>query len=179
MNTAARDALAVMDALDIPQCDVMGYCYGGMVAQQLALLAQERVGTLILVATIGGIPFRLPGVKAVGPARAVPRAAKRQEYPADVKRQMLAVATFLRPLRLRKLQVPTLIVHGTADAMFPVSNARSLRRRIRTSHLEVLPGVSHLVPVMAGAKLAELVNRFALAPPIAGKSVPAPVLQFA
>ena len=91
------------------------------------------------------------------------------------------MATFLRPLRLRKLRVPTLIVHGTADALFPVSNARSLRRRIRTSHLEVLPGVSHLVPVTAGDKLAELVNGFVLAPPVARESAPAPViaLQFA
>jgi len=47
----ARDALALLDHLEIPEADVLGAFMGGMTAQELALLAPERVRSLILVGT--------------------------------------------------------------------------------------------------------------------------------
>src|ERR1700710_2310864 len=47
----AADALALLAALDIAQAHVLGISMGGMVAQELALSAPERVLTLTLGAT--------------------------------------------------------------------------------------------------------------------------------
>jgi len=47
----ARDALGLLDALEVEQADVLGPFMGGMTAQELALLAPERVGRLVLVGT--------------------------------------------------------------------------------------------------------------------------------
>ena len=47
----ARDALALLDELGVDQVDVLGPFMGGMTAQELALLAPERVGRLVLVGT--------------------------------------------------------------------------------------------------------------------------------
>ena len=52
----AADALAVLDGLDIESSHVLGISMGGMVAQELALAAPERVRTLTLGATFCGGP---------------------------------------------------------------------------------------------------------------------------
>jgi pimeloyl-ACP methyl ester carboxylesterase len=50
----AGDALALLDALDVPAAHVLGVSLGGMIAQELALAAPERVLTLTLGATSCG-----------------------------------------------------------------------------------------------------------------------------
>ncbi len=47
----ARDALGLLDALEVEKADVLGSFMGGMTAQELALLAPERIERLILVGT--------------------------------------------------------------------------------------------------------------------------------
>jgi 3-oxoadipate enol-lactonase len=52
----ARDALGLLDALAIDSAHVVGISMGGMVAQELALAAPERVRTLTLGCTFPGGP---------------------------------------------------------------------------------------------------------------------------
>ena len=52
-------AVAVLDWLGVPCADVVGYSYGGAVAQQLAFAYPERVCRLVLAATncgVGAVP---------------------------------------------------------------------------------------------------------------------------
>jgi 3-oxoadipate enol-lactonase len=52
----ASDALALLDALEIERAHLLGISMGGMIAQELALSAPERVLTLTLGATYCGGP---------------------------------------------------------------------------------------------------------------------------
>jgi pimeloyl-ACP methyl ester carboxylesterase len=52
--TLAADALALLDALQIARTHVFGFSMGGMVAQELALAAPDRVASLVLAATSCG-----------------------------------------------------------------------------------------------------------------------------
>jgi 3-oxoadipate enol-lactonase len=50
----AGDALALLDALEFERADVLGFSMGGMVAQELALAAPERLRALVLASTLCG-----------------------------------------------------------------------------------------------------------------------------
>ncbi len=50
----ARDALGVLDTLDIERAHVCGASMGGMIAQHLAAMAPERVASLTLMMTTSG-----------------------------------------------------------------------------------------------------------------------------
>ncbi len=62
----AADVLATLDALDLPAVAVLGHSLGGMVAQELALIAPGRVTALVLADTwcrprgylLEPVPFR-------------------------------------------------------------------------------------------------------------------------
>jgi poly(3-hydroxyoctanoate) depolymerase len=66
-------ARRILDELGIERADVLGYSMGGLVAQQLAAAAPDRVRRLVFVATscgVGGVPGRLgPMLNMVTPLR--------------------------------------------------------------------------------------------------------------
>jgi 3-oxoadipate enol-lactonase len=55
-RTMAADVVAVLDELEIERAHVQGASLGGMIAQEIALEFPERVSTLVLVSTTGGLP---------------------------------------------------------------------------------------------------------------------------
>jgi pimeloyl-ACP methyl ester carboxylesterase len=59
----ARDTLGLLDALGLKRVHVMGASMGGMIAQNLAALAPDRVASLVSVMSTTG-SRRLPGPKA-------------------------------------------------------------------------------------------------------------------
>lgn len=75
--------------------------------------------------------------------------------PDGTLRQMLAVvAAPSRAPELRKLDVPTLVIHGDADPLVPVACGHHTARAIPNSRIVTIPGMGHDLP-------ATLVPRFA------------------
>ncbi|HPQ97817.1 MAG TPA: alpha/beta hydrolase, partial [Thiolinea sp.] len=54
MQDYATDAMNLLDAVGWPDAHVVGYSFGGMVAQELAIRTPERVRTLTLIASTAG-----------------------------------------------------------------------------------------------------------------------------
>ncbi len=54
----AADALALLDHLSLDSMDVLGFSLGGLVTQELALLAPDRINSLVLAATAARLPGR-------------------------------------------------------------------------------------------------------------------------
>ena len=50
-ETMAEDILRLMDLLDIERAHLLGTSMGGMIAQHVALMAPERIDSLILAST--------------------------------------------------------------------------------------------------------------------------------
>lgn len=73
MHDLARIVRQLLDALDLDRVDVLGYSFGGALAQELARRAPERVRRLVLCATgpgLGGLPPKpLAALMLATPAR--------------------------------------------------------------------------------------------------------------
>ena len=67
--------------------------------------------------------------------------------------------TDLRPV-LPTVDVPTLVMHGEADARSPLANAETLHAAISTSQLAVLPRLGHACVVEAPEVSATAIRRF-------------------
>lgn len=65
MDTWVQQALDLLDALDLPQADLVGNSFGGALALALAIRAPQRVRRLVLMGSVG-VPFPItPGLDAV------------------------------------------------------------------------------------------------------------------
>lgn len=164
MATFAGDTLELMDHLGLARAHIYGQSFGGMVAQELALIAPHRVGALILAAThCGGahaIQKRFP-VPKDRPYLALYSPRFAEEHPDHIaedlevgsrnpqrehsrRRQWEAMQGFDTYERLPALTRPTLVLHGRDDRVVPVENAQLLADRIPGAELTILEGAGHL-----------------------------------
>jgi pimeloyl-ACP methyl ester carboxylesterase len=75
--------------------------------------------------------------------------------PLGVARQLLAIqASGDRTAALRRLDVPTLVIHGDADPLIQLAGGEATARAIPGAELDVIEGMGHDLPV-------ELFGRFA------------------
>ncbi len=86
----------------------------------------------------------------------------RSYNPAGTMRQLLAiVASGDRSDSLRKIHVPTLVIHGDADPLVPVAHGKDTAAKIPGATLKLIPGMGHdlapgLVPILAEAVLGHI-----------------------
>ena len=134
----AADALALLDALEIDAAHVLGISMGGMVAQELALAAPGRVGTLILGATsCGGTQARATAPEVVQRLTTVALSRDRElmlrtGFELVVSRQHASdpahFAQFVAAAKQFPATVPVLLAQkGAADAHDAYSRLRGLR----------------------------------------------------
>lgn len=163
MRTFVDDTVAVLDELRIERAHVYGQSFGGMVAMELGLSSPERVRSLILACTHAGDPHVVPARRKVPkdkPWLALYSARFAEEHPEHVaedvrigsrnpqrpyagRRQYEAMRGFDACERLPGLRIPTLVLHGTEDAVIDVENARNLAERIPGAELALLDGAGH------------------------------------
>src|SRR6185295_15336485 len=132
-DTAAR----VLDAFGIAKADVVGFSFGGAVAQQIAFGHPSRVNRLVLLATscgVGSVPGRAHDVTRIllrpndGTRWAPPD-------PLGLLWQIAAISTWSSIGDLPRIEAPTLIVCGAGDKAVPPANSRTLAARIPDARL--------------------------------------------
>jgi pimeloyl-ACP methyl ester carboxylesterase len=89
------------------------------------------------------------------------RAYDRSHDPVGFMRQTSAyVASGDRTELLRRLDVPTLVIHGAADRMCDVSGGRATAAAIPGAELVVIEGMGHNLPPGLRSQLADRIARF-------------------
>jgi 3-oxoadipate enol-lactonase len=71
-------------------------------------------------------------------------AAQRAVALPVIMAQMQACAAHDTNARLGELEMPTLVIHGSADQLLPVQNGRLIASRIPGSQLEIFDGIGHM-----------------------------------
>lgn len=170
LEDLAADALALLDALEVEAAHVGGISIGGMIAQQLAADAPERVHSLILCDTAMQLPppemwrERAALVRREGLAPLVDATLERWVSPAYAA---TAAGRGLRGLFLRTtpegyaaaaealaaadlttstpgLLHPALVLVGERDPSTPPAMARALAEALPESRLVIIPGGRHV-----------------------------------
>jgi 3-oxoadipate enol-lactonase len=169
----ADDALQVLDEAGVQRVHVLGASLGGMIAQELATAAPERVDRLVLCCTTPGgadaVPMPEVTVRLFAQAaeleplvalrRFVENALGDEPAPALVENlfarrvanppdpagwQAQAAAGAAFAGVDGEIAAPTLVLHGTADNVIDHRNASLLADRIPGARVELLPGAGHL-----------------------------------
>lgn len=170
MSGYARLVVRVLDQLGIERTDVLGYSWGGALAQQLAHAAPGRVRALVLCATLPGLggqppppwvvalmatPARYysktylrlvaPLVFGSDPAAAAdsPSGEARLRKPPSLvgySQQLYAISGWSSLRWLHRLDLPVLVLAGAHDPLIPLRNGRILARTIPGAQLRVVRG---------------------------------------
>jgi pimeloyl-ACP methyl ester carboxylesterase len=169
IGSLADDALALLDALSVPSAHVLGISMGGMVAQELALRAPQRLRTLALGCTWAGGPhghFTTPEVAArirdaalSGDRRRAIRAGWEfnfsQEYQAEDDRfeRFYEVADATRlPLRVLAAQGQACATHDTHARLSEITTPTLVIHGTEDMLLEVA-NASLIAEQIPGARL--------------------------
>ena len=177
MDQFAEDWMAALEAVGaLPGC-IVGLSQGGMVAQALAVRAPHLVRALVLVSTTcredpetsANMSERLDNMRQAGARAAAEVAATsifsqgfrdgNPEYLADfldaraVQPQeplisaMAALRDFDFSAGLETLDIPTLVIAGSEDALTPPAAVREVAACIPGAELAELAGAGHIIPV--------------------------------
>jgi pimeloyl-ACP methyl ester carboxylesterase len=167
----AQDVLAVMDGLGIDQFAVVGTSQGGFIGLRLALLAPERVSALAVLGssaaaedpqvaeayrglgtlwTTQGPTDQLLDMIATICLGAMDNSAwkvKLRAMPYERVPMLLDVLTRRDSVvdRLGEISCPTLVLHGTADAAYPVERAKEIAEAVPKGELVLVDGGAHFL----------------------------------
>jgi 3-oxoadipate enol-lactonase len=169
----------LLDELGIAAAVVAGCSWGGQVAAQTGVQHPQRTTAVLMMNTplapsLGGHRFQVLGTRVMGSttfwgrgvARSMIAASAQQEHPERVDEFVSAFRSFDRSAAtatvrtvltrspglatvLPQLRVPTTILMGGQDALYPVDAAMPLARLAPEATIEVVPSCGHLAPLEA------------------------------
>lgn len=89
------------------------------------------------------------------------KSLRRSYHPQGVARQMLAIiAAGDRSAQVRRIQAPTLVIHGDRDPLVPMEGGRDTAAKVPGAKLTIVPGMGH--DMSAWPVLAEAIAEHAL-----------------
>jgi 3-oxoadipate enol-lactonase len=96
-------------------------------------------------------------------ARFVARANRRSVALAVIAQQAFAISQHDTSARLSEIELPTLVLHGTADQLLPFPNGQLIAELIPGAQLEIFDGAGHMFFLERPQRSAELLRAHAVA----------------
>jgi pimeloyl-ACP methyl ester carboxylesterase len=117
--------------------------------------AIQRAEDILRVIGSPGYPLDLERIR-----NRAARSFDRCHYPVGAGRQLMAVqAARGRTEALKRLRVPTLVIHGADDPLVHVSGARATAAAIPGAELIVYPGMGHELPTPLWPQIIDAIAR--------------------
>jgi pimeloyl-ACP methyl ester carboxylesterase len=183
----------LVESLGLSRPNVVGHSMGGMIAAEMACIANQAVNKLALIAPAGiwidanpipdlfsMLPFELVGVLFADPRNGEkfltggidftnPEAL--QQFLVNNARRLGTAGKILFPIpnrrlskRLYRLTAPTLLVWGREDKLIPFSYAQRWQQLVPHAKLAPIDGGSHMVAHEQPEAVAKEIERFLSTP---------------
>jgi pimeloyl-ACP methyl ester carboxylesterase len=183
----ARDVIALLDHLGVARAAVVGTSQGGFIGLRVALLAPERVSALALLGTsadaeppeiadsyreLGGAWVANGAVDGIldtvamiclGAHPSEDWRAKWRQVDGDRFQRILTTLVDRDGLldRLVEIACPVLVLHGSADAAYPLDKAQQIVDSITTAEpLIVVDGGAHFLSLTDADAVNPLLSNF-------------------
>jgi poly(3-hydroxyoctanoate) depolymerase len=183
MDRFAEVAEDILSHVGLDSANVLGFSFGGMIAQELAHRCPERVERLVLCSSVYRCTSNLTGAMTlagrrlahpvnvgtpVGDRTAARAASVRQLYTfAKLRPSGRGVYVQLRAAMmwsslpwLDQIDMPALVIAGGDDPIIPLSQSRTIAARIPNCRLQVIPGAGHLWTLKQPHRAARLIGSF-------------------
>ena len=184
LNDMAKDAISLMDFLNIDKAHIVGASMGGMITQVIGLDHPERALSLTPIMSSPGMgdpdlsvmtPSLVEGIKESfllniqgkyedGVVRIYQELTgsrfpfNEQKFREKMKPSMehghnphsghgdAVGASPSRRSRLKEINIPTLVIHGTEDAILPLDHGQAIADGIQNAEMMIMEGVGHELP---------------------------------
>lgn len=186
IDAYAEDLVTFLQALQIPGVVLLGHSMGGAIALSMAIQAADRIKGLVLIGTGARLPVHpailtqvtvdpagvysrlVRGMWVTGTSEDVLQAARQrlESCPPDVVHaDFLACDSYDVRASLPVIDVPALVIGGTADRMTPLVLSETLVQELPDAELVVVEDGGHMMAleqpaVVAGAVLEWFQARF-------------------
>jgi 3-oxoadipate enol-lactonase len=184
----ARDALELLDSLEVPRASYCGLSIGGMVGMWLAARAPERIDRLVLICTSAHMPpasaWRQRATAVLGAGSTEPIAdtvvagwltpafaAQHSEVRAELRAMLTATppdgyaaccgAIERMDLRadLSSITAPTLIISGSEDPATPRERQEEIAAGIAGARHEIVRPAAHIAAVEQPERINQLIEK--------------------
>ena len=145
--------MSLCEHLHIATCDVLGHSFGGRVAILLAALKKQLVANLILVDSAGIHPkrsikyyykvYKYKIYRHFGKAISNAGSSDYQKLSPQMKKVFVSIVNQDLEEYCLRIHANTLIVFGKNDKDTPIYMAKSFKKLIRNSKLEILDDAGH------------------------------------
>lgn len=190
LDLLVSDVVAVLDALGIERCDVMGLSIGAMLALGLAIDHPDRVDRVVVADARADAPApyvaiwdaAIASIPAGGLEPVIESSldrwfspAFREQHPDTVARvRSTALQTSIDGFvgcaravqgvaylpRLDRITAPTLFITGENDPAASPATMSDMASRVRGAQLQIIPGAAHLTSIESPDEFLALVDRF-------------------
>jgi len=188
INDMAKFIIDIVDEKKIDKFNLLGHSMGGMIVQEIAKLAGERINKLICFATgsIGEIPGRFEPIdetrkrlKEEGADISFSRVPKKWFVKGDQDKNYYLCANAVQNIssetadnalkamknwsgidNLKNIKNKTLIVWGGKDTSYNFDQVDTLNKNIKNSKLEIFKDCAHNVHLEEADKFNKLIKDF-------------------
>ncbi len=188
LKDSTDDIVALWTQLGVGKSHLLGISYGGLLAMNVAIAAQSRVSSLILVSTTArahhlrldaepGAPTKVETeatlMRYFSPtfakghkilvrslAKEMVKAFQDPEKLARAQAQRNAMGNFNVLPALGELKIPVMVIHGSDDRVVDIGAAGEIAQKIPHAKFEVFDGNGHLLLAETPKRLYEVVEHF-------------------